>query len=362
MRRGHFETLRPVCPVCRKSLEQASALRVAHVEREENEDVLEGALHCTNPDCLREFPIVDGIPLLVTNIRQYVSDNILAISARRDLGAPLETMLGDCCGPGSSYDYTRQLLSSYVWDHYGDLDPQEPASEPRPGSMLRNLQIGCEAAQLFTSPASRSTAVLDVGCSVGRSAFALAERTQALVLGIDLSYPMLRFASEVLRRGTARYARRRVGLVYERREFPARFANSRNVDFWACDATALPFRAGTFSVAVGLNVLDCVYTPRELLVSLGNVLDKGGRAVLASPYDWSAAATPLEAWLGGHSQRSPSAGSPEAVLRKLLGPGEPGSINALRLVSERENLPWHVRLHDRSTMTYKLHLVVAEKV
>jgi hypothetical protein len=37
-------------------------------------------------------------------------------------------------------------------------------------------------------------------------------------------------------------------------------------------------------------------------------------------------------------------------------------VNSLRLVSEREDLPWHVRLHDRSTMSYKLHMVVAEKV
>jgi hypothetical protein len=47
----------------------------------------------------------------------------------------------------------------------------------------------------------------------------------------------------------------------------------------------------------------------------------------------------------------------------MLTPGEhPNSLNSLRLVAERDGLPWHVRLHDRSTMTYKGHLVVAEKV
>jgi SAM-dependent methyltransferase len=174
---------------------------------------------------------------------------------------------------------------------------------------------------------------------------------------------MLRLASEVLRRETVRYPQRRAGLVYERREFPARFANMENVDFWACDATALPFPAGAFSLAVGMNVLDCAQAPRELLVSLGQVLKARGKAVLTCPYDWSSSATPLEAWLGGHSQRSPMAGSCEAVLRALLTPGaHPGSINTLKLTTERENLPWHVRLHERSVMTYNVHLVVAEKV
>src|SRR5205823_5523693 len=104
--------------------------------------ILEGALHCTNENCLREYPIVDGIPLIVTNIRQYVADHILAIYGRRDLSDFLESMLGDCCGPGSVFDQTRQQLSSYAWDHYADLDPNEPEGEPRPGSMLRTLQVG----------------------------------------------------------------------------------------------------------------------------------------------------------------------------------------------------------------------------
>jgi SAM-dependent methyltransferase len=153
-----------------------------------------------------------------------------------------------------------------------------------------------------------------------------------------------------------------VGLVYERREFPARFANRENVDFWACDATALPFPAGTFSLAVNMNLLDCVCAPRELLVTLARVLKAGGKAVLTCPYDWSTDATPLEAWLGGHSQRSPLAGASEAVLRALLTPGaHPSSIKGLELFAEREDLPWRVRLHERSTMTYKVHLVVAAR-
>jgi SAM-dependent methyltransferase/uncharacterized protein YbaR (Trm112 family) len=393
VRRRHFEALHPVCPVCRAPNDVSFALRIAEVAREENGHIVEGALHCTNANCLREFPIVDGIPLIVANIRQYVSENALAIYGRRDLSSFVESMLGDCCGPGSVFDQTRQHLSSYAWDHYGDLDPQEAVEKlatplgssrrkeahivsgegnqslvtsaatghgfPRPGSMLKNLETGLALAQ----PLSANGAVLDAGCSVGRGTFALAERCDGLVLGVDLNFPMLRQASEVLRHGKVRYPRRRTGLVYDGREFSTDFVRQENVDFWACDAAALPFPDETFSLAVNMNLLDCVYSPRDLLVSLGRVLQPGGKMVLACPYDWSAAATPVEGWLGGHSQRSPAAGSCEAVLRTLLTPKvHPGSLNTLKLIGESENLPWHVRLHERSTMTYKLHLVVAEKV
>jgi SAM-dependent methyltransferase len=205
--------------------------------------------------------------------------------------------------------------------------------------------------------------IIDIGCSAGRSSFELAERTTSLVLGVDLHFSMLRVAVELLRKGTATYPRRRTGLVYERRSFPALFRAKENVDFWVCDATALPFSAATFGLATGMNVLDCVHAPRDLLASISDVLREGGKAVLTCPYDWSPAATPLEGWLGGHSQRSPLSGSGEAVLRSLLTPGEhPGSLNTLRLSAEQENLEWRVRLHDRSAMTYKVHLVVAEKV
>lgn len=358
MRRRHFEALSPVCPVCRTANDTGFALRLAHVAREEDEHILEGALHCTNPNCLREYPIVDGIPLIVAGIREYVTNHVMEILGRRDLSAFVESILGDCSGPGSPFDHTRQQLSSYTWDHYGSLDPKETANEPGPGATNKVLKIGRElSTPLPTGPR------IDVGCSVGGGTFALAENTEELVLGVDLNFAMLRLATEVLRQGRVCYPRRRVGLVFDRREFPVRQANPANVDFWACDAAALPFTAETFALAVSLNALDCVYAPREMLASIGQVLREGGKAVIACPYDWSANAAPLEAWLGGHSQRAQLAGSSEEILRTLLTPGaHPGSIGNLKLVAERENVPWHVRLHDRSTMTYKLHLVVAERL
>jgi SAM-dependent methyltransferase/uncharacterized protein YbaR (Trm112 family) len=332
-------------------------LLLAGVAREQDGHIVEGVLHCSNERCRREFPILDGIPLIVANLRQYVSDNVLAICGRQDLSELAESLLGDCCGPGSTFDQLRQQLSFYAWDHYADLDPRETADDLQPGSMLRCLQTGRQlAAPIPPGP------ILDVGCSVGRGSLALGEGADDLVLGIDLNFARLRLASEVMRTGRVSYPRRRVGLVYDRREFPARFANADKVDFWACDAAALPFPAGTFSLAVNMNVLDCVSTPVDLLRSVGSALRDGGKLVLTCPYDWSPAATPLESWLGGHSQRSPSAGASEAVLRALLTPGaQPASLGNLELVAEQDNLPWHVRLHARSTMCYRVHLIVAQR-
>jgi len=333
------------------------ALRLARVEREERGHIIEGVIHCSNPACLREYPIIDGIPVIVAGIRDYVYGNFAAITARRDLGDVVESMIGDCCGPDAAFNQTRHYLSSYTWDHFGDLDPAEPAGEPRPGSMLRHLQTG-----LALAGARPSGPVIDVGCSVGRGAFALAAGSGGLVLGVDLNFAMLRVAARVLREGIVGYPRRRLGLVYDRREFPVSLATGEQVDFWACDASALPFAPGAFALAVGMNILDCMGTPQDFLAGLGRILAPGGKAVLTSPYDWSTGATPVESWIGGHSQRSALAGSSADMVRALLTPGaHPNSINTLALEAERDGLDWQVRLHDRSTMTYKLHLVVAGK-
>ena len=133
-------------------------------------------------------------------------------------------------------------------------------------------------------------------------------------------------------------------------------------DFWACDAMALPFEAGAFGFASALHVLDSVRDPRALLVELARVLRGGARAVLATPYDWSPAVTPMGHWIGGHSQRGPHGGDGAPVLRALLTPGaHPASVEDLALVSEIAALPWHVRLHDRSTVEYQAHVVVAQR-
>jgi SAM-dependent methyltransferase/uncharacterized protein YbaR (Trm112 family) len=357
LRLRHFETLRPVCPVCRPSSAAGYPLTIAHVYEEAAGHVVEAILHCTNAECQREFPVLDGVPLLIGNLRHYISENPLRLLMRRDLGDQLESLIGDCMGPGSDFDTVRQQVSAYAWDHYGDLDPAEEGQE-QPGSMLEVLS----AARHLARP-TRDGPILDVGCGCGRGSFALAGGTGEIVLGVDLHYPMLQVATHVLREGIVRYPRRRVGLVYDRREFAVSLDGKENVDFWACDAAALPFQPGTFALAVGLNVLDSVYAPRALLESLANVVGSGGKIVLSCPYDWSPAATPLETWLGGHSQRSPIGGSSEAVLRTMLSQDDSATrVPGLRLTGEIDDLPWRVRLHARGTMSYRLHMVAAERL
>jgi SAM-dependent methyltransferase len=305
-----------------------------------------------------EYPIIDGVPVIVSDLRTYVSQNIMPILGRSDLSETMETLLGDCCGPGSAFDSYRQHVSTYGFDHYGDLDPEEDKDSPvLPGSVLDLLKHGLsELEERVDGPA------IDVGCAVGRTSFELAKTVDDLVLGVDLNFAMLRTAAAILHQGRVAYPRRRVGITFDRREFPAIFEGASKVDFWACDGTSLPFADESFSLAASLNVIDCVQSPYDHLKELGRIMKPSGGGLISAPYDWNVNATPIEAWLGGHSQRSESQGASEIMLRSLLSGGEHSyAIQELELLSESEAVPWSLRLHDRSFMNYLVHLVVVRK-
>jgi SAM-dependent methyltransferase len=162
---------------------------------------------------------------------------------------------------------------------------------------------------------------------------------------------MLRLARRALS-GRMRYARRRVGLIYDERTFDVPLPGAARVDFWCADALALPFRDATFGTAVSLNLIDCLMSPLDHLKSLRDIVRPGGAAIVATPFDWQPSATPVEAWLGGHSPRGAAGGRSELVLRSLLGGDHPLAIEGLSLLDEARGLDWNVRLHERSSMRY----------
>jgi SAM-dependent methyltransferase len=316
VRRGHFEALRPLCVVC-----HSAPVAITSAIRERDDDILEGIAACTNGDCLREYPIIDGIPIFVANIRAWLSANPLQVLLREDLSPEIESLIGDVLGAGSAYDTQRQHIGIYA------------------GSPPLSFDVKPEGPSI------------DIGCAVGTSTFALAK--EHLTLGVDFNFAMLRIASSALRQGRMRYARRRVGLVYDREE--REVAPSQLVDFWCCDAANLPFAPATFAYAQSINVIDCLASPHDALAEIARILRPNATALIATPYDWSPSATDVEQWLGGHSQRGPHHGASEPVLRRILD--EVG----LQIVSEEPSVPWRLRLHDRSTVEYAVHVVIAKR-
>ena len=326
MRREHLDRLRPVCAACREA-----PLTLGTVAREEGEDVLEGVLLC--PHCDREHPIVDGIPVVVADLMSWASHQLPAVLRRDDLDPFTESLLGDAAGAGSELDRERSNLSGYGHAHWngGGFD----------------ALVG-EATALLEAPPTGVWA--DLGCAVGRGTFELA-RTCELAVGVDLSFAMLRVAERVRREGRAVFPLRRVGIAYDRVEIDVPEVPAARMSFWCCDVGVLPFPDGSLDGALSLNVLDCAASPMAHLAELQRTLAPGAPALLSTPFDWSAAATPLEQWLGGHSQRGPHRGSSMEILRRAL------EQVGLGIEAERDGVPWTVRANERSRVQYDLLLL-----
>ncbi len=330
-----------------------SPLSLGRVAKEAGGDVIEGALVCGTNMCKREHPIIDGIPIVVADVRAFVAPQLSAIRGRDDLSDFTNSVIGDCAGPDSELGQLRYHISAYARGHYGDLDPDHPA----PASEGLSPVLGAA----FEALGEIAPGVwIDIGCSVGRGTFELAARTDDLVIGVDLSFGMLQVARHIARTGRLRYDLRRVGIVYDPRSYEVRFDSADRVAFWACDAGALPFEANHFAGAMSMNLLDCMGSPLLQLCEMGRALAEGAPAVMATPYDWSTNATPIEHWIGGHSQRGETGGSSAAELLRLLAEGDPAEANTqLVLTHQVERVPWHVYVHERATMAYQTHLVVA---
>lgn len=348
MKLAHFEAFRPVCVRCRIAGTGDHRLGL-RVQRQDAVRVVEGMLEC--PTCRYEYPIFDGIPLLVADVRDHVSRQLGELRARDDLSPFAESMLGDCAGPDSELGRDRMYLASYGRAHWSDLDPAQPA----PSTLLPVIDA---ALALAGDVRGRW---LDLGCAVGRGTFALAARTGDLALGLDLNLAMLKAARRIAVAGTLRHSIRRSGVVYDQRDEAIDPAGRALVDFWYADATALPLPSDATDGAISLNLLDSVSQPLGHLAELGRVLAPTGRAVIATPYDWTAAVTPLEHWLGGHSQRGGVRGSSPATVRHILTMAARPDAPALALDGERADVTWTLDIHERAKITYALDMLRVRK-
>ena len=335
-----FRGFSPACPTCR-ARGGDTALQVTAWDDSRGG---QGILTCLAEECRGRFPVIDGLPVLVADLPRFLNEAGVYLLARDDLWAPVSDLLGSILPPGSWFDATRQHLSGYVRDHWGAFDPTDNAS-PAPGQAWALAQAGLALAGPVSGP------VVELGAAAGGVTRALSERFDAPVLGLDLSAPLARFAARALRGGRLRYPLRMAGTAYAEREIVVPPPVRGNARFWIADALVPPLAGGCAGLVVALNLLDCVSDPAVLLRGAAALLRPGGHLLLCTPFDWSTAATPVEAWVGA---RSADATAPDFGVWAA-------SVSGLTLEAHSAEQSWDVRVHARATMHYRAELLVLRR-
>ena len=345
MRLAHLQYFAPICPICKRDAAKHIKLQL-QVRVGDQEWVEEGLLFC--PSCRATYPILHGIPILVPDVQSYLTNSQIHLLWDDRLSFFAQQWLAESSGPSSGFELTRQYLSTYCWTHYGDLDP----SFEGPPSHLLDL------IEHLYRPTEKGLH-LEVGCSVGRSTFEIASRSKQPTLGIDVNFSMIRVAQSILRKNRLQYGLRKVGITYRWRDYPVSLDGAEFVDFWVADALCLPFADHTMQTVHSMNVLDCVAEPVKHLKEMSRIQKDDGQIGVVCPYDWSPNAVDFQFWVGGKNQIQPMEGASDQIMHWLLCADSPvPELAKSKVLYEQADLPWAIRVHDRSVMHYKTHLLV----
>jgi putative 4-mercaptohistidine N1-methyltranferase len=222
------------------------------------------------------------------------------------------------------------LLSQYLHFHYAGAGDYLPwASGP---DAALGFPVRCADKLIGALPDPGRSHVLDLGCAVGRSAFALSEVVES-VTAVDHSSAFVETAQRLAREGSVDYE---MALVAGRpQQLQARLpdaARPGRVRFVQADACALPDALGMFDGVLLANVLCRLTDPLSCLRQLTRLVRPCGVVLVTSPGSWNEAFTPRERWLNRNGSTLDGVGE---FWRESFTPGE------------RTDMPMLIREHAR---------------
>lgn len=144
---------------------------------------------------------------------------------------------------------------------------------------------------------------LDLGCSVGRSTFELANIFDD-VLGIDFSANFINVGIKLKKYEALTFKVATEGALFDEKTVSLKEMeledNKNNVTFMQGDACNLKELYTGYDLIFCSNLIDRLYYPQKFLDDIPYRVNKEGLLVLLSPYTWLEDYTPKANWLGGY--------------------------------------------------------------
>ena len=238
----------------------------------------------------------------------------------------IETPGSEAVTEGSRLYETDQLVTQYLEFHFGP----EALGVP-------NFPRACVEAVIRHVPQGRRGKCLDIGCSVGRSAFEFA-RFFSHVDAVDFSARFIQSGVRLQQGNDVIYEVPTEGELTISRTISLHRLGLEQVGsrvlFMQGDACNLkPLYAGYDLVFAG-NLIDRLYDPSLFLEGIAARILPGGLLVITSPYTWLEDYTPKAKWIGGRREH----GEPLSTLAGLQQTLEPQFA-----LLHRENVPFVIR-------------------
>jgi len=219
---------------------------------------------------------------------------------------------------GSRLYETDQLVTQYLDFHYydaaasGTADPLGVANFPR----------ACVEATMRHVPADRRDRCLDVGCSVGRSAFEFA-RFFSHVDAIDFSARFIQSGVRLQQGDEVLYEIPTEGELTTGRSITLDRLDLGHVAdrvlFMQGDACNLKDIFSDYDLVFAGNLIDRLYDPAMFLDGIAGRIRPGGLLVITSPYTWLEEYTPKAKWVGGRREAGEPLSTSAGLQRSLAG-------------------------------------------
>ena len=238
----------------------------------------------------------------------------------------IETPGSEAVTDGSRLYETDQLVTQYLEFHFGP----EALGVP-------NFPRACVEAVIRHVPQGRRGKCLDIGCSVGRSAFEFA-RFFGHVDAVDFSARFIQSGVRLQQGSDVIYEVPTEGELTISRTISLDRLGLEQVGsrvlFMQGDACNLKTLYAGYDLVFAGNLIDRLYDPSLFLDGIAPRILPGGLLVITSPYTWLEDYTPKAKWLGGRREH----GEPLSTLAGLRQTLEPRFA-----LLHREDIPFVIR-------------------
>ena len=263
---------------------------------------------------------------------------------------------------GSRLYETDQLVTQYLDFHYfdaasggfdaasggldgfsGGFDAASGRLDAAAGSASRtilgvpNFPAACVEATMPHVPMDRRQRCLDIGCSVGRSAFEFA-RFFAHVDAVDFSARFIQSGVRLQQGDEVLYEIPTEGELTTGRAISLDRLGlteaGKRVLFMQGDACNLKANYTDYDLVFAGNLIDRLYDPSLFLDGIGARVRSGGLLVITSPYTWLEEYTQKSKWVGGRREHGEPLSTLAGLTRSLAG-----SFSLIH----RQNVPFVIR-------------------
>jgi len=346
------------CPSCKNYEESNLSINEMWEEGLDNE-VIEGFISCES--CKKVFPIIFGMPILVSNPDEYIAINFVEIQYTKEMIGGISSKMLSYISKTPTLIYTNKFVTSsyqslhglgmYISMHYEEIKNLigNSNAEKNIQNLMESQNFFQRCYDLLKGQFNGTTLACDLGSSVGGISYRLSFDFDR-VISLDLSFLLLATAKALINQFPIKkstYVIIREALNLEERNI--NLIRRENVEFIIGDINNLCIKNNLADCVTTFNMLEITSNPTLLINENKRILNKDGILCLTSPFYWRPDRTPFENWI--YEKNVSSSDSLIRVLEK----------EDFLICQTFNNIPWILRYYNRYFQIWLNDLIIAKK-